>query len=872
MPLRTFRCVAIAWAAVAYRSHRSMLVTAAERAAAGSKRETDDSERAAAYAVATLTADHGHQANCATLAVRYALNAAAAFGLDAFTVTLNALATDANLLDQGVDSVTLGFSQLWPTQPPVWATDEWESVRSSLLAANEAWDVWTSWYDARLAGDPTDQAHEIARATIDDDIWVEGPTAVNEHIIHMIENDTPQAAQIFSEVTRPAPQASGFSLAELQEPNHFEDFERWLASKPRPWSIVIATRAAHRVLPLALDFKSDDSSAVDRWAADVVLPLLRAAAFCRLAAGPLHTVAAAAMSEAIASARLTKARTLKRRAAAAALHAAASAVEVVFTEAPAKAARAVSSAIVAATKVLSARSAVAFNESFKKDVELLDTDHAPVQIAAMPLWYREEPEWAKYFSSEHVNSRLHVNGHLNVWRNWYDSLIKGQLLATASLAAYTNIPGPLPWDDGPEAVNLKIAERLAAPSVAERQLGASQDTPPESRPPAAPLPSPSPATRFVVIHDKVDIVPPAVDHDREVKIAAYYARARLLATRLAERLAKTDAAPEVAGSATALVDVLGDDSTQLQPDLLRLASRSIAAKARAYGHPSATYEISPDSVSGLFELADVLVDLQSFMKTEVEENERAIRQLDLKVDSAATAKEALDELTGAIQCSTEVVSERVETTFSAAASVSASAGDAQVKVAVEGERILLTENLALALARELGRQSATEASATTFSGEAAAESSETPAPEQPTKRQRRSGTSRARQSSSSKAFPEGDSPWDDFTKRLTARLREKAPEALADAGIQAATAVIKHSPKTIAGLAAAVVLLISSYPVLVAATGGLGLTSAWIGYELFKRSRSQPRVGNDRKEPDVGAGSSAPRRTSACRPKRGELA
>ncbi|MGH6843047.1 MAG: hypothetical protein ACREDV_13345 [Methylocella sp.] len=106
----------------------------------------------------------------------------------------------------------------------------------------------------------------------------------------------------------------------------------------------------------------------------------------------------------------------------------------------------------------------------------------------------------------------------------------------------------------------------------------------------------------------------------------HHARAREIALGPANRLANT---PELAGSAGALIEVLGDDPSQLQPDQLRLTSRTIASKAKAYGHPSAQWELSVESVSTLFELADVLTNLQALAAPELEEHERAIRALDL---------------------------------------------------------------------------------------------------------------------------------------------------------------------------------------------------------------------------------------------------
>ena len=112
-------------------------------------------------------------------------------------------------------------------------------------------------------------------------------------------------------------------------------------------------------------------------------------------------------------------------------------------------------------------------------------------------------------------------------------------------------------------------------------------------PPSQPLPTPGPATRFAVVNGRIDIVPAEIWKNQKEQAAAYHARACKLAATLAERLSKTDAVPDVAASVAALGGVLGDSVESVQPDQLRLASRSIAARARAYGHPAAQWEIRP---------------------------------------------------------------------------------------------------------------------------------------------------------------------------------------------------------------------------------------------------------------------------------------
>jgi len=95
--------------------------------------------------------------------------------------------------------------------------------------------------------------------------------------------------------------------------------------------------------------------------------------------------------------------------------------------------------------------------------------------------------------------------------------------------------------------------------------------------PDAPLPPPSPAIRFSYLNGQFDVVPPTAWQNTGKQSSTCHTRARELATALADSLTKTDAVPDVAGSLGALVNVLGDSVDKLQPDQLRLASRSISA-------------------------------------------------------------------------------------------------------------------------------------------------------------------------------------------------------------------------------------------------------------------------------------------------------
>ncbi len=63
-------------------------------------------------------------------------------------------------------------------------------MKRDLLATGEDWEVWTEWYEARLRGDPAIEELEIARATIPDEIWKQGPAVVNAEIKRLIAQYT----------------------------------------------------------------------------------------------------------------------------------------------------------------------------------------------------------------------------------------------------------------------------------------------------------------------------------------------------------------------------------------------------------------------------------------------------------------------------------------------------------------------------------------------------------------------------------------------------------------------------------------------------------------------------------------------------------
>jgi hypothetical protein len=156
----------------------------------------------AAYTTAAADTDLRTAAACA--AADYAAKAEAWAGMlndsvrkadDRGAGIWAAISADATALEApqplGPRAVDLAIYELWPTGTPTWAKENWTKLRSALFAANEDWDVWTEWYEARLygvrAGFLPRASLEIARVMIEEEVWKQGPKVVNAYIKWLME-------------------------------------------------------------------------------------------------------------------------------------------------------------------------------------------------------------------------------------------------------------------------------------------------------------------------------------------------------------------------------------------------------------------------------------------------------------------------------------------------------------------------------------------------------------------------------------------------------------------------------------------------------------------------------------------------------------
>ena len=89
--------------------------------------------------------------------------------------------------DRPTDLVaSLSGKALWHGGTPVWASRKWADLKDK-LPEGEGWQVWTDWYEARLAGRMGNETLEFGRVTVKNEDWAQGPTHANAVIAELIE-------------------------------------------------------------------------------------------------------------------------------------------------------------------------------------------------------------------------------------------------------------------------------------------------------------------------------------------------------------------------------------------------------------------------------------------------------------------------------------------------------------------------------------------------------------------------------------------------------------------------------------------------------------------------------------------------------------
>ncbi|WP_346898701.1 P-loop NTPase fold protein [uncultured Roseibium sp.] len=172
---------------------KDRLITNAALAAANAAAATNAAfaaTNAAAAANAALAATNAAATTKATAnaALTNATTNAALAAANA-ALAADALNSDRRHIDSGLPVQEFASLPLWSDgQFPGAFAKYWEELKSQLLSRDEDWDVWTQWYEDRLAGNPPeDEALAVARVTLPEPMWREGPKLVNATIKELTE-------------------------------------------------------------------------------------------------------------------------------------------------------------------------------------------------------------------------------------------------------------------------------------------------------------------------------------------------------------------------------------------------------------------------------------------------------------------------------------------------------------------------------------------------------------------------------------------------------------------------------------------------------------------------------------------------------------
>ncbi len=241
--LPAFRLMAVRWAVAKYPRQGAILRYAA-RAVYGLGSDIPLASRLAFGVVARSVREAPDHIGAATEIAQATARAAAEadareYGInpDNFSVAVDAsfparVAPIWLAMEADAHGVEVGRTPNWLITAPLWQDvrrvevipsilgDAWDQLKSSLLAANADWDVWTDWYEARLAGKrPRWKDVEIFRVTLNEESdWQKGPAHVNALIKAKIAEKTREAKHKGDREQRQAnakPRAAGSSAAAL---------------------------------------------------------------------------------------------------------------------------------------------------------------------------------------------------------------------------------------------------------------------------------------------------------------------------------------------------------------------------------------------------------------------------------------------------------------------------------------------------------------------------------------------------------------------------------------------------------------------------------------------------------------------------------
>jgi hypothetical protein len=246
--------------------------------------------------------------------------------------------------------------------------------------------------------------------------------------------------------------------------------EAWLQGKPREVAVMLAARAALRVLPILQATELNEF-----FLESFVLPAFHSLGISWAAARyptygtELAARAATATNEVIILGGDVTAPVAANYAANLAVRAAAADAAFDAVGIAADTAAQSTAAIVTFARFTSraafarstARMAAAFWSAVSTDATRVELGTATSDIAGLPLWPKDQPEglWSLW---QKLKEALHADKQdWDVWTAWYEARLEGRVREEERELAYVRIDDEL-WDQGPAIVNAEIKRRIEA--------------------------------------------------------------------------------------------------------------------------------------------------------------------------------------------------------------------------------------------------------------------------------------------------------------------------------------------------------------------------------------------------------------------------
>jgi hypothetical protein len=619
--LALFRTINIIWLAFRYPTQAARISALnAFISAYGSDTDRFSASHVVALAARTVVADNINSSvraafTAATIATRTASgnpHTAAFLG-------------DIDALENGLGARELASQSLWSealskSDEPLWA-----KMKADLIARDEYWEVWTDWYEARLKGRPVFDALEVARTDVADDIWKQGPKVANAEIKRLME-----------EHSKPP--------RDISAPINFGrrgELETWLGRQPREVSVILAVRAALRLLPTFSRW-SEESFKSQTEAEAVLLMFCAASTVWTGIRALTHTqhlvnVVGSGYNAAI----MRVARTSE---AASAVRAAVGAFVSYDSNA----------AVFAATVFSITSHFDSAREAIIADANAIESDLDAKALASRKLWLDGQPpsivdQWLRM--KEYLLGR---GEDWEVWTDWYEAQLVGQPANEAIEIARVTAADQF-WRQGPSVANAevkKVIDKLSSLDLAIATEALQQ--------------RPS-AFQFRVVEGKIDAAPEdAIAIDKDVA-EDLYQEVKRKAQALKDRLVQIQADHHLRENLDRLLDRLGEDAKVLRPGLVLSSLRSLQSDLHAYDTEEGRKELFPDVLSKLVDLTETARDLAATFPKSREIEAEAV-SLNLPMDRLEEIETHVVEMVDAVNCSdgaTELAKTAIKETVAA---------------------------------------------------------------------------------------------------------------------------------------------------------------------------------------------------------------